>query len=92
MAESKIRKDFIVEIQHIPVSGYNGTMQETELTIPNMRSGYVPYLINVVPNNFNSNYYVHAFSNPNSLGDFYLEHNLPTTTTRIDIILLWVKK
>lgn len=80
----------LVERQNISVSGFDGTMKETQLTIT-LKQGFTPYLLQAVSSQFDKNHYIH-FANTidTSTGTFYIEHNLTSTVTTIGVIILWI--
>lgn len=93
MAESVISKVMFVEKQTIDVSnlGFNGSAKETQLTIPTLRSGYIPYVLNITSNVYNQLHYIYYHGDINSSGKFYIEHNLESRATQVYVSILWVK-
>ena len=80
----------LVERQNISVSGFNGNMKETELTIT-LKQGYKPYLLQVNASQFDTSHYIHYANEINSsTGKFYIEHNLASNVTTITAIILWI--
>ena len=79
----------LVEKQQITTSGFDGTQRETTLSITT-KTGYVAYLIGLKPNNFNAAHYIAYYSQPNSSGLFYIEHNLNANATSIEASILFV--
>ena len=80
----------LVERQIIPVSGFDGNMKETELTIT-LKQGYKPYLLQAVTSQFDTSHYIHYTNEINSsTGKFYIEHNLTSAVTAIAVCILWI--
>lgn len=92
MANSVISKDYIAESQTISVSGFDGTKKETLVTFT-PKAGYIPYVMNVLPNTFTYNNYIFCWSRMNeTTGKIYIEHNLVSTVSEITAQILFVKK
>lgn len=70
-------------------SGFTGNALESSFTIT-LRDGYAPYILGVKPNNYNSAHFISYWSQVNSSGVFYIEHNLNPNATVLEVYILWV--
>ena len=70
-------------------SGFTGNALESSYTIT-LRQGYSPYILGVKPNNYNAAHFISYWSQVNSNGVFYIEHNLNPNATILEVYILWV--
>ena len=88
-----INDSIIFETQTVSTSGlgFDGTKKETKVTIPTLKSGYKPFILNVQPNVYSATNYLYYYGDINGSGLFYIEHNLLATCTQIYVSIAWVK-
>lgn len=70
-------------------SDFTGNALESSFTIT-LRQGYTPYILGVKPNNYNAAHFISYWSQVNSSGVFYIEHNLNPNATVLEAYILWV--
>lgn len=79
----------LITKQTFTPSGFTGNALESSFTIT-LRQGYTPYILGVKPNNYNAAHFISYWSQPNSTGVFYIEHNLGSNATVLEAYILWV--
>ena len=82
----------LVEVQTLDISGFtfDGTMREIRPQIT-LKSGYKPYVINLIPSHYDLHHYPDYWSDVDSSGKFYVEENLPSNLVSLRAVILWIK-